>query len=88
MEGEAFIEASEFGGGIARQGRRWDPEYMALAPEMYLRDIDEGHRGKVLALEKWLELESEGWMRCGLGAPKRADFEQRLLNLQQPVTET
>lgn len=87
LEGEAFIEVSEFGGGIARQGRRWDPEYMALDPEVYLRDIDEGQTGKVLALEKWLELESEGCMRCGLGDPRRAAFEQKLFDLQHAATD-
>ncbi|WP_160152635.1 hypothetical protein [Microbulbifer sp. ALW1] len=82
LEGEAFIDVSEFGGGISHQGQRWDPEYMALDPEVYLRGIDEGHIGKVLALEKWLELEKEGWMRCGLGDGGRLAIEQKLDQLK------
>lgn len=82
LEGEAFIDVSEFGGGISHQGQSWDPEYMALDPEVYLRGIDEGHTGKVLALEKWLELETEGWMRCGLGGGRRLAFEQKLAQLK------
>lgn len=86
LEGEAFIEVSEFDGGITRQGQRWDPEYMALDPEVYLQGIDEGQTGKVLALKKWLELETEGWMRCGLGEPQSAAFALKLLDLTQAVT--
>ena len=86
LEGEAFIEVSEFGGGIARQGQRWEPEYMALDPGVYLRGIDEGQTGKVLALEKWLELAAKGWMRCEFGEPQRAAFAQKLNNLAQAVT--
>lgn len=68
-EDKAFVEIDDFGGGTARQGRRWYPEDMVLAPDVYLQGIDEVQRGKDLAVEKWLELESEGWMRCGFGAP-------------------
>ena len=78
MEGEAFIEVSEFGGGIDQQGRRWDPEYMALDPDVYLKGLVEGRTGKILALQKWLELEAKGWMRCGLEDASRPSFEQTL----------
>lgn len=82
LEGEAFIEVCKFGGGIDRQGCGWEPDYMALDPEVYLKNVDEGYLGKILALEKWLDLEAEGWMRCGLGGSSRPAFEQKLEQLR------
>lgn len=59
------------------QGERWDPEYMAIDPELFLDGLAEGEVGKVAALELWLELDAKGWMNYGFGT-HREKFEEAM----------
>jgi len=78
-EGTEFIGVSEWHGGLPHLGQRWEPEDLADNPKVYLDGVDEGSFGKVSALEKWLDLEAQGFMRSGFGDPPREAF-QRALN--------
>jgi hypothetical protein len=57
------------------QGERWDPEYMAIDPDLFLDGLAEGDFGKAAALELWLELEAKGWMDYGFGTHREV-FDQ------------
>ena len=81
-EGAGFIAIDRHSGGIAHHGSRWNPEDLAMVPEVFLQNLDEGRTGRILALDKWLDLESEGWMQCGFGSPPRATFERELVRLR------
>jgi hypothetical protein len=61
------------------QGERWEPEYMAEDPDLFLDGLAEGDFGKVAALELWLELEAKDWMNYGFGT-HRDKFEEALSN--------
>lgn len=66
-EGNQFMLLSDIEGLSRISGDRFYPDDMALCPEKYLEDVDEGEFGKQAALGKWLELAEEGWMRLGNG---------------------
>ena len=57
----------------------WNPDHMALEPEVFLDGI---RHGKHDALKLWLEFESKGFMKLGVGSKKemeaRLRFEQEL----------
>lgn len=61
---------------VHRGARRWDPEDMALKPDVFLSDIDPelDQFGLRAALELWLELEQEGYMGTGLGMYSKTEI--------------
>lgn len=82
--GRAFIGVNAWHGGYPSfRGERFDPEYMALNPEVYLDGIDEGLFGLKAALGLWLELEEQGYMKIGIGPSDRKPFENELKRLQE-----
>lgn len=86
QEGESLFEAYSYeeGGSLPNHGSRWHTEDLAISPEVYLECVAEGVRGKMLALDLWLELESDGYMDAGFNKtyPKiRENFEQALSDL-------
>jgi hypothetical protein len=60
--------------------KRWDPEDMALRPEVFLMGIDPEVKkfGLRAGLSMWLELEEKGWMRTGLDRNVRHLFQEEL----------
>lgn len=82
--GYGFFGIDEWHGGYPSfRGERFDPEYMALNPEVYLDGIDEGLFGLKAALGLWLELEEQGYMKIGIGPSDRKPFENELKRLQK-----
>lgn len=79
-EGAGFIDV-ESDSALPRNGKRWDPEDMAIHPAAFLNGVDSekqefGHRA---GLELWLELYDQGLMDTGLPyADVRATFSNQL----------
>lgn len=69
------------GEGIWALGHKtWDPEYMALQPEVFLDGVDpeQDNYGIKSGLKLWLELESQGLMGCGIKTNARQAFQEEL----------
>lgn len=73
-----FIGVDQYHGGTPTFRKRWEPEDLAAIPSAYLKGVDEGAFGKISALQKWLDLEADGYMCCGFGDPPRENFEKAL----------
>ena len=70
------------GEGIWSLGHKnWDPEYMALRPDDFLKGLDPERKkfGITEALEYWLRLNDQGLMDLGYG-DHRKEFEKELEN--------
>lgn len=65
--GESLV-GSEDGNAKLRGAKLWDPEDMALRPDVFLSHIDpeQDRFGLKAALQLWLELEQQGFMATGL----------------------
>ena len=50
--------------------KRWDPEFMALEPDKFLKSVDQERRrfGCKAALGLWLDLHDRGFMDIGIDA--------------------
>ena len=83
QDGETLFEYSEtYESALPLVGSLWHPEDMALKPDIYLEGVSEGQRGKVLALQLWLSLQSKGFMDTGLHYENiREEFELALAEL-------
>jgi hypothetical protein len=60
------------------KGKKWDPEYMALTPDEFLRGLDpeRNNFGIKAGLGLWLSLNVEGFMDTGLESDTRRLFQQ------------
>lgn len=80
--GEALVGTLE-GDPAIRGARLWDPEDMALRPEIFLSGVDpeQDQFGFKAALRLWLDLEQQGYMGTGLSMYSkeaiRTAFEQK-----------
>ncbi len=82
-EGENFLGCGA-NGVYSLKGARWYPEDMALVPAKYLEGINPEveNYGIRSALELWLELESNGFMKTGLPYNSvRSEFEAALSSI-------
>ena len=69
-------------GLLAIKGQHWYPEDMTFSHEEYLKNIDEGLHGKIMALKLWVDLYDKGLMDSGLNYPDaRHKFLVELDNL-------
>ncbi|MFH1987987.1 MAG: hypothetical protein ABIK25_10225 [Pseudomonadota bacterium] len=81
--GEALVGTEE-GEPAIRGARLWDPEDMALRPDVFLSGVDseQDQFGFKAALRLWLDLEQQGYMSTGLAMYSkeaiRSTFEQKL----------
>lgn len=59
--------------------KRWDPEYMALEPDTFLKGVDQerGRFGWKAALGLWLVLHDQGFMDIGIDAPATVGARER-----------
>lgn len=84
---KAFIDELSHGKALLGWGgegiwgighRTWDPEDMALQPDVFLDGIDaeRNNYGLKSALSLWLELEKRGLMDLGFGVSPREIFEE------------
>lgn len=85
-EGETLLGWK--GEGIQCGGiKRWDPEDMALRPDVFLNGVDPeiDNYGLIAGLSLWLQLEEQGLMDTGSGTNARFLFQQELAKYEQPV---
>lgn len=81
--GESLVGSEDGDPGI-RGVRLWDPEDMALKPEVFLAGVDpeQDQFGFKAALQLWLNLEQEGYLDTGLSMYSkeaiRSMFEKKL----------
>lgn len=76
------------GEGIWELGHKtWDPEDMALRPDVFLKDIDpeEDNFGIKSGLELWLDLAQQGLMDTGSEGNARQLFQQELAKYSDVV---
>lgn len=73
-------------GLFAIKGQHWYPEDMTFSPEDYLKNIDEGLHGKIMALKLWVDLYDKGLMDSGLNYPDaRRKFLAELDKLKKKI---
>jgi hypothetical protein len=78
-DGGQFLDYSNES-ALPLHGKPWYPEDMALRPDAFLDDLDEGAFGRRSGLELWLRLEESGFMDSGLpgAAVARSAFVEEL----------
>ena len=88
--GEALVGTEDGHSGI-RGAKLWDPEDMALRPEVLLSGVDpeQDQFGFKAVLRLWLDLEQQGYMGTGLSMYSkeaiRTTFEHKLAEYSSPT---
>lgn len=79
LDSGTVLLGSEVGGIWSLVGKRWDPEDMALQPDVFLRGLDPERDsfGYISGLELWLRLEKDGYMDMGLSLDSAGDVRSQ-----------
>lgn len=84
-EGEELI-GLELSKRLSPPGVLWHPEDMALDPEKFIENLDEGPFGQLSGIELWLGLQAEGFgiSESFESVYRGRTFEDKLLELKKP----